>query len=1287
MKFRKLALLYALFLLIISPFCILGDDSQETYDTNYIRVKFINSVSYTKGFGFDEYYQAPNEYRRGIDLIQINGKSYKPNEALTISKNSEIKIIFNYTQTNLTNFFHSYYDPNVEEIISIDLSHFDSSLLEASEGLFYGCISLQSIDLTNFTAPLLTNMDKMFFSCSSLKSIDLSYLKSKQIKFINRLFCGCASLNYLNLNNTDMSKVQDANYMLYNVKLLMLLSIYGLNKNDIFMNQINELLIDYDDLMVCQNEKSRLITNNNYIYFCLDNTPDVIEGECSSSITIYFEDDVNYIKGFLFNEKDVNIPSRNSIPYIYYDNNLYNRYKKLNVKKNTNLTLCFPPNVASLESFFDSSLDINTQKIISIDLSNFDSSSVTNMNSMFSGCTGLMALDMRNMNLENIANSENIFKDITNLRFINVKEIKNIEKIDTSVLENLKLLVCNNSEVFNSINSIYYCCEFDLEEKKCHTNNYIRVKYNQNKEYNSGFQKGATYILYKGSIFKSTDNLNIQEYNYMEIHFGSPVESLKNFFSSDEQLISVDFSNLNTSKLKYISELFLGCSSIEEINFTNFQTSLVQNMSYMFTNCSKLKSLDLSSFRTSEVYSFMSMFEGCISLEFLDFSHFETFCSQRFRNLLYVSPTTNMFKNVKKLKYINLANAEGACAFNHFSNYDNYFVVCEPDQEFIQSEKKIVSCEFNNYIIVKYNQNTTYDSFIRSEYIRPPSYIINEGLIFPNNERISFKANNSIEINFSSPVINLYSFFDYNLDEKVDKISLIDFSHFNSSELEGIFSMFRGCSSIEEINFTNFQTSLVQDMSYMFEGCSSLKSLDLSNFDTSSVTAMHSMFQGCSALKSLDLSNFNTLSATTMQSMFEGCSSLKSLDLPNFDTSLVTEIYSIFKNCESLEYLDISNFDINCKFDYRKQEKRRLEDSYCDDEMFSNIEKLKYINLYNTEYYDNFKNKLTTINEINNLTVCQKENFIDNPTAINVCKFIPSNYIIVYYKNDTIYKNGFKYNKDELNKYRNGIDYIIIDNRTINSSDYLEIKSNSSIIINMQSSIKDISHFFDMIYDRNAKNIISIDFTNFNSSLITDINSLFKGCVSLNKIIFSNFSTSLVKNMSEMFLGCKSLKEIDLFNFNTSSVIDMSNIFSGCTKLEYLDLNNVKMDNIITAHNMFKALDNLKYINLIEVQNSFQNISKTQLNKDTGLIICQSDLRITNPDAVYKCCNYNIAQGQCPFAQYMRLFFGENITYKSGFDFGTQSNKELLNDNILVIKDRKLINKNEALNITPDNII
>ena len=49
------------------------------------------------------------------------------------------------------------------------------------------------------------------------------------------------------------------------------------------------------------------------------------------------------------------------------------------------------------------------------------------------------------------------------------------------------------------------------------------------------------------------------------------------------------------------------------------------------------------------------------------------------------------------------------------------------------------------------------------------------------------------------------------------------------------------------------------------------------------------------------------------------------------------------------------------------------------------------------------------------------------------------------------------------------------------------------------------------------KNVTSIDFTYFDSSLITDLNSLFKGCDSLEEIIFSNFNTSLVYNMSEMF--------------------------------------------------------------------------------------------------------------------------------------------------------------------------
>ena len=92
----------------------------------------------------------------------------------------------------------------------------------------------------------------------------------------------------------------------------------------------------------------------------------------------------------------------------------------------------------------------------------------------------------------------------------------------------------------------------------------------------------------------------------------------------------------------------------------------------------------------------------------------------------------------------------------------------------------------------------------------------------------------------------------------------------------------------------------------MFSGCSKLTSLDLSNFNTSNVTDMGNMFSGCSGLTSLDLSNFNTSNVTDMRYMFEYCSGLTSLDLSSFNTSNVTDMKYMFYGCSALETLDYS---------------------------------------------------------------------------------------------------------------------------------------------------------------------------------------------------------------------------------------------------------------------------------------------------------------------------------------------------------------------------------------------
>ena len=142
-----------------------------------------------------------------------------------------------------------------------------------------------------------------------------------------------------------------------------------------------------------------------------------------------------------------------------------------------------------------------------------------------------------------------------------------------------------------------------------------------------------------------------------------------------------------------------------------------------------------------------------------------------------------------------------------------------------------------------------------------------------------------------------------------DKMTSIDLSALDTSEVTNMDGMFIGCGGLTNLDVSNFDTSNVTSMIRMFTECSGLTSLDVSNFDTSKVTRMDSMFHNCSSLTSLDVSSFNTSNVTNMSNMFNFCESLTSLDVSNFDTSKVTRMDSMFHNCISLTSLDVSNFN------------------------------------------------------------------------------------------------------------------------------------------------------------------------------------------------------------------------------------------------------------------------------------------------------------------------------------------------------------------------------------------
>ena len=125
----------------------------------------------------------------------------------------------------------------------------------------------------------------------------------------------------------------------------------------------------------------------------------------------------------------------------------------------------------------------------------------------------------------------------------------------------------------------------------------------------------------------------------------------------------------------------------------------------------------------------------------------------------------------------------------------------------------------------------------------------------------------------------------------------------------------------------------------------------------------------------------------------------------------------------------------------------------------------------------------------------------------------------------------------------------------------------------------------------------------FNTSKITNANSMFYECSSLKSLDLSNFNTSKMTAAAYMFQGCSSLKSLNLSNFDTSNIQVANGMFKGCSSLKSLDLSNFNTSKITAAvDTMFKDCNNLTYINLYNFNGKINIFPKTLDNGN--LTIC-----------------------------------------------------------------------------------
>ena len=98
------------------------------------------------------------------------------------------------------------------------------------------------------------------------------------------------------------------------------------------------------------------------------------------------------------------------------------------------------------------------------------------------------------------------------------------------------------------------------------------------------------------------------------------IKDIYGMFQNCSNLVSLDISNFDTSKVTDMNFIFMNCSSLTSLDLSNFDTSKVTYMNGLFSGCSGLTSLDLSNFDTSKVTYMNAMFNGCSGLTSLDLS-------------------------------------------------------------------------------------------------------------------------------------------------------------------------------------------------------------------------------------------------------------------------------------------------------------------------------------------------------------------------------------------------------------------------------------------------------------------------------------------------------------------------------------------------------------------------------------------------------------------------------------------------------------------------------------------
>lgn len=1031
-----------------------------------------------------------------------------------------------FNATNMSKMFNG-----MKNLKTLNVSNFNTSKVTDMNNMFNGVSSLTDLSVKNFDTKNVTNMTSLFQGAKSLKSIDVSSFNTSKVISMKEMFRGMTGISSLNLGNFNFTSVTDKKDMFLDntLKEITLPATFSDTTNSTNLNNV-PTTDGYSGNWVNINDKSKK----------LGQTLEFLKNTSGKAGTYIWG---NTIDDFLkwgdvpyeFDESSGVLTFTDSGTFDEADKSPWNRSDGKGIDATKIKKIVFtksvkaPPYSKDLFSRFSSKKPYlsNVTSIEHLDYLN--TSSVTSMDSFFSGLSSIKSLDLSNFDTRKVTDMNGMFYQNKSIEFLNLDYML----FDTSNVTKM-------SDMFRGMSSL---SKLDI------------TKFNTSK------------VTTFSDMFKdlsSMTSLDVSSFNT------SSSNNMYEMFAGMTGLIALDLSNFDFNKVNEKSAMFSG-APIKEITLPKTfsdskNTTKLNNVSTedgyngqwqnsegkLFGQTDKFLQ-NYNGVTDAGTYTWGQYLKwGDVPYEFNEDSGVLTFYKNG-DNVLgnYTnSPWNRSHNKIEATKIKEIVFTEPVSTLSNsfalFSSNSN-----NPSTK-LQNVTKIVGIEkIDTSKTTNMTQMFNGMSGIKELDL---SHFNTKNTINMNAMFYGMTGLQSLDVS-SFDTINVTNMS--NTFANLRNLIKLDISNFNTKNVTNMSQMFNNDANMTNLILDKqlFNTSKVTNMSFMFNNMSSLTNLDVSGFDTSHVTNMQSMFRNMSSVDMIDVSSFNTSIVTNMESMFEGMKDISSLNIGNFDFSKVLSKANMFLNTPIRELTIPNTFsDVD---DTTRLNEVSTTDGYNGNWVSIN-DKSKKLG-QTLEFLKNYAGKAGT--------------YIWGTTIDDMLKWGDVPYIFDEETGTlTFYKNG----NNVLGTYHNSPWNRNDDNR-INAQKITDIVFTEPV-----SAPEDSSYLFSAEPSQpQLENLVNIEGLNkLNTSKVTTMYAMFYALRNIDGLDVSSFDTKNVKNMGFMFGHNFNAKALDVSNFDVTNVIDMDNMFANMSSLMSLKLPNTEAKKVVDYSSMFLGVSSLKTLDL-----------------------------------------------------------------------------------------------------------